>query len=525
MTRYYTDFGTDTVGQVPAGWTEQWSSAGQFSVQSRTGADGGQLLEGYSTVGGRHAISWDTIESSADVEIYTKGSALTAFNGPSYLRSQIHCTGTAGSESGYYIDVSHAGQVFRLRKYTSTHTTVDLASIAFSWTTDDVIETRFRCEGNQVKAKIWKGTETEPDAWTLTATDTEFNSGWQGLGFFSDSSDSEWDVVGVGTNGDVAPTSYQQIYETTFGTDVVGQVPEGWTAIWDNPEGWYVRSNANADSGQALHTDSLGGHQAARWDEPGIDIKDAEVYNKIEIVGTSRFYMTPLLRGSHLLPEPVGSPIHWWPITEGSGTTLMDERGTDNGTINGLTWVSDSWIGSYALEGTGTGGYVNTGTVDVSGQFAVCWTMVHQFTGGSVGTRQDPISGGWDAVNNIVPWQVIFRADTNELYADSWDGTNVTAPSVSMPVSNLPGPGVKHRVVLQYNGTDWQFWVNGTLAASNAGGYGAVAGNTSRYLFAIDDNGTPNNFFDGQIDDVVIYNRSLTTQEVTDDYARQPWRA
>lgn len=222
------------------------------------------------------------------------------------------------------------------------------------------------------------------------------------------------------------------------------------------------------------------------------------------------------------LVEPVGSPIHWWPLNEGSGTTVTDAQGTDDGTMNGLSWISDTWAGGHALEGDGTDGYVDTGTSDVSGQFAVCWTMVHNFDSGTVGSRQDPITGGWDAANNLVAWQVIFDPDTDELYADSWDSSD-TAPSVAMPVSNLPGPGTKHRVVVQYDGTDWQIWVNGTLEASAAGSYGAVDASTDRYLFAIDDDGTPANFFNGQIDDVVIYNTSLTDQQISDDYARRPW--
>lgn len=247
------------------------------------------------------------------------------------------------------------------------------------------------------------------------------------------------------------------------------------------------------------------------------------------------------------LVEPVGSPIHWWPLNDGSGTTATDAQGSDDGVIDGPAWASGTWAGGHALTSSGesssttgfglggfgggdygtgeassTGGHVDTGTADVTGQFAIAWTMSHQFSSGVVDRRQDPITGGWDANNSLVAWQVLFDPDTDELYADSWDGS-ASAPSVSMPVANLPGPGVPHRVVLQYDGMDWQIWVDGVLESSAAGSYGAVDTNTDRYLFAIDDDGTVDNFFAGEIDDVVVYDTSLTSQQIADDYARRPW--
>lgn len=223
------------------------------------------------------------------------------------------------------------------------------------------------------------------------------------------------------------------------------------------------------------------------------------------------------------LPDPVGDPIRWWPMDEGAGTTVEDHIGTVGGTINGASWTTDGWLGRYALSSTGTEEYVNLGGSEVSGNFAVAWTMTHNFSDDTVDARQDPITGGWNATNSNVAWQVRFDPNNDTLYADSWDGSDV-APSVSVPLSELAGPGTKQRYVLQYDGTDWQIWADGTLVASNSGSYGAVSASTQRYLLAIDDDGTPAYFFNGEIDDVVIYNMSLTEFQIEKDYQdRQPW--
>lgn len=313
----------------------------------------------------------------------------------------------------------------------------------------------------------------------------------------------------------------------------------------------YFVTMSNNDGGS--YTRGVGEVPTGAYPYPSTDIDVIDgIYSNSGGRSTANRYNYDAVQA--ILPEeepglavPVGSPIHWWPLNDGTGTTAIDAQGTDDGIINGPAWTSGTWTGGYALtssgesssttgfglggfgeagygtgSGSSSGGHVDTGTATVTGQFAVCWTMTHQFSMGTVDRRQDPITGGFDAANSLVPWQVIFKPDMDELYADAWDGS-ATAPSVSMPVGNLPGPGVPHRVVVQYNGTDWQIWVNGVLEASAAGSYGAVDAGTGRYLFAIDDDGTPDNFFAGEIDDVVIYDTSLTDQQIADDYARRPW--
>lgn len=66
---------------------------------------------------------------------------------------------------------------------------------------------RFQIVGTTLRSRIWKPGDTEPTSWQATATDSVYTSGYVGLTGGLVTSDSYVAWIGVGTDGDPAPTA------------------------------------------------------------------------------------------------------------------------------------------------------------------------------------------------------------------------------------------------------------------------------------------------------------------------------
>ena len=83
----------------------------------------------------------------------------------------------------------------------------NLATAQFGWTGGVWYGVRFRITGNDLKLRIWEISDPEPNDWLVETTDSILDSGKAGLGTFSSSiAPTDWDVVGIGTDGDPAPS-------------------------------------------------------------------------------------------------------------------------------------------------------------------------------------------------------------------------------------------------------------------------------------------------------------------------------
>jgi len=70
------------------------------------------------------------------------------------------------------------------------------------------------------------------------------------------------------------------------------------------------------------------------------------------------------------------SAIHHWPMDEGSGTTLTDVVGSEDGSINGPTWISGTWYDGFALDADGIDDFVDfSNSILPSDNFTVLATI------------------------------------------------------------------------------------------------------------------------------------------------------
>jgi len=215
----------------------------------------------------------------------------------------------------------------------------------------------------------------------------------------------------------------------------------------------------------------------------------------------------------------------YWPFSEDSGLTTADASGHGNTgrLIGGVTWLAAGKYGS-ALAFDGSTGYVDAGasasTNITSSVTMAAW--VNLATAGNdqkVGGDQDGISGGYKM--SIYGLKVEFEVRD----ANNNPSLNRTAGLAPNPPGTILTMGTWYHVAGVYDATKHTIstYVNGLPdrvppdpACCNFPA-NALASTTGDFIMGrepwIGTTGSTR-FFDGDIDDVRVYNRALSAQEI-----------
>lgn len=229
-----------------------------------------------------------------------------------------------------------------------------------------------------------------------------------------------------------------------------------------------------------------------------------------------------------VLDEPVGSPFIWWPIDAGSGTAVDDELGTHGGSITGATWTSGTYMGEWALDGDGSDDWIESDTWGTFGSgltsdLAIAATVaVSADSNGYLVANDDSGSGG-----------PVFFFGTRGFITNTsgqfgfWVSDDGGTNDIAVSTDTTYDDGARRRVVLNKTGnteSGLAIYVDGSsVATSNVrtGTLSSASDFTQNFGILSQEGGT--NPSDATIDDLVVYQTSLTTAQITDDYQRQPW--
>lgn len=181
-----------------------------------------------------------------------------------------------------------------------------------------------------------------------------------------------------------------------------------------------------------------------------------------------------------------------------------------SGVISGNpTYNSTGQVGgSYDFDGTGD--YVNftDGSVfnSFNGEFSVeTWVNIDNFA----------VSGQ----NYIFSTCNVFNIGGFCLQVGDDHNYKFTVTNSSINVYPLHSPAIQdvwQHVVGTYNGTDIKIYVNGTLM--NSSYYPSVSGNSNNGYATIGADYQGNQYFDGQISDLKVYNHSLSEEQIVYNY-------
>ena len=235
MAQYYTDFNNDTLGSIPNDWSDVWGSYGGDARvdESSILPSGWESLVGpkylrYQDVGNfnRAALKYDGLAESVVSEIRGILRSSRPTNTSSIV-TLVLCGGglTSGTRTGYVLVIRPGNGNYEIRrKLNGSFVTVASGTLPSSYANQDTAGSfHGRLEvvesgGSNVivRSKVWSTLNTEPTVWDLAYEDTSpLSAGWQAFGSFGSSSFYGAGRVGIGTNGDPAPTVPVPVGPTT----------------------------------------------------------------------------------------------------------------------------------------------------------------------------------------------------------------------------------------------------------------------------------------------------------------------
>jgi hypothetical protein len=206
MSQYsYVPAGSD--GSTPAGLTARWNATG-MTIQT----DGAAKVLKITNAGGTATpigfYSNDAIDSDADrdnVEIY--GEFLTtSLSGPWFCA--VRGQNASGTGYCYFCRIVN-GTSIAIGRVANGTTSSSVFTSSTTVATSTWYKFRFRANGTSVKLRFWADGDPEPSTWNIDASEGNVTGvGWAGPGYrLGATSSVEWRFIGIGTNGDTAPTT------------------------------------------------------------------------------------------------------------------------------------------------------------------------------------------------------------------------------------------------------------------------------------------------------------------------------
>jgi len=200
-------------------------------------------------------------------------------------------------------------------------------------------------------------------------------------------------------------------------------------------------------------------------------------------------------------PDLVPSLVAYYKFDEGSGTSAADSRGGNNGNLtNGATWTTGK--SGYGMQFDGVNDYVKlpnfakptSGQISILAWFKATATAQRQI----IDMRETSSSGVYLGVNYVA----------GDVYAAINNDANLLLLSPSTAFND----GAWHHVAVTYNGLSPKLYADGVLVNTTSASASMVG---STFTSSIGSRYTKDSlFFNGSIDEVMIFNRALSASEI-----------
>ena len=209
--------------------------------------------------------------------------------------------------------------------------------------------------------------------------------------------------------------------------------------------------------------------------------------------------------------------VGWWKLDESSGNTAIDSSGngnnvTNNGATVTATGYDGSLYGAYSFDGTDD--YITTGDINTgSGGLGIttnritvsCWAMSNEAT------------GNWSANGCLISKRDGFvlhpNAGNKTIYFMIRDGST-TYFSGTYTMNDIK---TWHLYTGTYDGSYVGLYIDGIEVVKTSHSDKTIYNDNGPLRIGVDDyadSSFPDRLFNGVIDDVRIYNRALTAEEV-----------
>lgn len=278
---------------------------------------------------------------------------------------------------------------------------------------------------------------------------------------------------------------------------------------------------AVCDSDQPLHvaTGTLGGGAVVLGEQPSsanaallameiggaLDGGGTAMGRRVHLPwGSSGFDIGSLTpSGQNLLKRSLKwawGPIAWWKLDDGAGATAVDSRGSHDGTLTGGVWTTGH-LGGGLDESSDYVTVANTASLQITDEITItAWIKGNSWSSGSLVNLV--CRKGDDNPNN---YQLAIADGKVALMLDDGDSGGFRGDTSL-------STGQWHHVAATWDGSNVRVYLDGVQDhASPFSKSGAIAIDTRNLYLG----GRPNtDYFDGIIDDVRLFNRGLSEEEV-----------
>ncbi len=222
------------------------------------------------------------------------------------------------------------------------------------------------------------------------------------------------------------------------------------------------------------------------------------------------------------LYEWAPGPVGYYDMNENTGTSTVNDRSGNGytGTMNGSMTESDWVPGKYssALDFDGTDDYVSAGDISDLNAAANFTSSAWVYKAGNAAgaATNGAIAGKWNT-GAAAGWFIDFNDSDHATEANQIrffiSGVSDTSLSSGSTVSS----NAWHYITVKYDGVNKYIYVDGIQVASEAT-TGTPTSTTDPFQIGFDTtSGGGNNYFNGRIDDVKIYNYARTQKQIIAD--------
>jgi prepilin-type N-terminal cleavage/methylation domain-containing protein len=215
------------------------------------------------------------------------------------------------------------------------------------------------------------------------------------------------------------------------------------------------------------------------------------------------------------------SLVAYWTFEEGEGVklenkavgdpfdTMYASEKMDGKITGGAIWVKNGgrWIGKNTLSFDGSTGYVDCGNPVITGTFtAEAWVFIRTAENEStfVGTR-DPQDCSFD-----------MKFSYGTIHGDIGDGTDWLTTEADVAYDYKLNTW--YHIVYVVTPTGYTIYLNGNNVASGSYAASNPVFSDASHTIKIGQVGYEEEYFDGLIDEVAIYNRALSDREIMGHY-------
>jgi len=259
-------------------------------------------------------------------------------------------------------------------------------------------------------------------------------------------------------------------------------------------------------------------------------ISDVAIYDFAFTQGSAKLHYDLGIADEYAQSIAQDTPIAWWRLDESSGTEALDYVGANEGTYNGTYTLDQAGLVSTgkSVNFNGSSGRVDIGTLGntpigdlINGKSVV---TVEAWVSSDVVPTTESEDIWYSEVNSIATGFGIAVNSSGLIFAGGRSGSADAFQSTSWTTAITAGVTYHVVGVLDYANNTIKLYVNGDLKNTNST---AVFAN-STYTLGTPTNGenigmAPNNarHWDGEIDEVAVYDYELTATQVLAHFKHQ----